>query len=75
MVTLDGQNPFTPSTIESWPAFRNSQVGFVFQDHLLLPQCSVLENVLVPTLVSEPDPGVTDRAFGLIEQVGLKPQT
>ena len=33
-------------------AFRNRHVGFVFQDHHLLPQCSVLENVLVPTLVA-----------------------
>ena len=32
-------------------AFRNERVGFVFQDHCLLPQCTVLENVLVPTLV------------------------
>ena len=73
MVTLDGQNPFTLPDREL-AAFRNSQVGFVFQDHLLLPQCSVLENVLVPTLVSEPEPGMTNRAVGLIEQVGLKPR-
>ena len=33
-------------------AFRNTQIGFVFQDHSLLPQCSVLENVLTPTLVA-----------------------
>ena len=72
-VTLDGQNPFTLHDREL-AVFRNSQVGFVFQDHLLLPQCSVLENVLVPTLVTEPEPGVTDRAVDLIEQVGLKPR-
>ena len=29
-------------------AFRNASIGFVFQDHCLLPQCSVLENVLIP---------------------------
>ena len=34
-----------------WPKFRNAEIGFVFQDHCLLPQCSVLENVLIPTLV------------------------
>lgn len=72
-VTLDGQNPYTLQEREL-AAFRNTQVGFVFQDHLLLPQCSVLENVLVPTLVAEADPGVTDRAVDLIEQVGLKPR-
>src|SRR5262245_29841508 len=35
--------------------FRNSEIGFVFQDHCLLPQCSVLENVLVPTLIAPAD--------------------
>src|SRR6202022_2409315 len=49
-VTLDGHNPFQLRDKEL-AAFRNKQVGFVFQDHCLLPQCSVLENVLVPTLV------------------------
>ena len=33
-------------------AFRNENLGFVFQDHALLPQCTVLENVLIPTLVA-----------------------
>src|SRR5512135_3200993 len=33
-------------------AFRNREIGFVFQAHYLLPQCTVLENVLVPTLAS-----------------------
>ena len=51
-VTLDGRNPFELADKEL-AAFRNKQVGFVFQDHCLLPQCSVLENVLVPTLVAE----------------------
>lgn len=72
-VMLDGQNPFILPD-RDLAAFRNSQVGFIFQDHLLLPQCSVLENVLVPTLVGNPKPGVTDRAVDLIEQVGLKPR-
>src|SRR5204862_3984593 len=42
-ITLAGQNPFAlpPAALAE---FRNSQVGFVFQDHCLLPQCSVLEN-------------------------------
>ena len=51
--------------------FRNGKIGFVFQDHCLLPQCSVLENVLVPTLVSRGSEDITLRARSLIEQVGL----
>ena len=70
-VTLDGADPFALDEREQ-AAFRNSQVGFVFQDHLLLPQCTVLENVLVPTLVGRPDPAVTRRAVSLLEQVGLE---
>ena len=52
-------------------AFRNSEIGFVFQDHCLLPQCSVLENVLVPTLVSVGSDDFGRRARELIDQVGL----
>ena len=70
-VTLDGSDPFALDE-QKQAAFRNSQVGFVFQDHLLLPQCTVLENVLVPTLVSAPDAAVTDRARSLLEEVGLQ---
>ena len=70
-VTLDGADPFILDERKQ-AAFRNSQVGFVFQDHLLLPQCTVLENVLVPTLVGRPGPAVTKRAASLLEQVGLK---
>ncbi len=68
-VTLDGRNPFELPEREL-AAFRNRQVGFVFQDHCLLPQCSVLENVLTPTLVAEPRDYVT-RARALLGQVGL----
>ena len=70
-VILDGQNPFD-LTERELAAFRNTKIGFVFQDHLLLPQCTVFENVLIPTLVNKPDSQVTDRAVDLIEQVGLK---
>ena len=69
-VTLDGQNPFQLSP-DGLAAFRNRSVGFVFQDHCLLPQCTVLENVLVPTLVAEDDGGDAKRARDLVEQVGL----
>src|SRR6187200_2320016 len=68
-ITLDGQNPFQLSP-DGLAAFRNRSVGFVFQDHCLLPQCTVVENVLVPTLVA-PAPGDADRARALLDQVGL----
>ena len=68
-VTLDGRNPFVLRADEL-AAFRNRTIGFVFQDHCLLPQCTVLENVLVPTLVSK-DGDQEQRARQLIEQVGL----
>jgi lipoprotein-releasing system ATP-binding protein len=68
-VTLDGICPYQLGEKEL-AAFRNRKVGFVFQDHCLLPQCSVLENVLIPTLVaSEAD--APRRARELLEQVGL----
>jgi ABC-type lipoprotein export system ATPase subunit len=54
---------------------RNKQIGFVFQLHHLLPQCTVLENVLVPTLAdSERPPAkeLRERATNLLERVGLK---
>lgn len=70
LVQLDGQDPYALNA-RSLAAFRNRQVGFVFQDHCLLPQCSVIENVLVPTLVGERDQTVEARARALLEQVGL----
>ena len=70
-VTLDGVSPFDLDDREI-AAFRNTRVGFVFQDHLLLPQCTVLENVLTPTLVGDPDASATERAVRLIDQVGLR---
>jgi lipoprotein-releasing system ATP-binding protein len=70
VVTLDGQNPYDLDAAKL-AAFRNRQVGFVFQDHCLLPQCSVIENVLVPTLVGDRDGNAAGRAKHLLEQVGL----
>jgi lipoprotein-releasing system ATP-binding protein len=69
-VTLAGENPFTlpPGELAT---FRNRRIGFVFQDHALLPQCSVLENVLVPTLVGAPDGDAPARARQLLDRVGL----
>lgn len=69
-ISLNGQNPFDLSE-RQLAAFRNREIGFVFQDHCLLPQCSVLENVLTPTLVSTESDDATNRARTLLEQVGL----
>ena len=69
-VTLDGQNPFQLKEKEL-AAFRNKEIGFIFQDHCLLPQCSVIENVLTPTLVSENSGNSSDRARELLKHVGL----
>jgi lipoprotein-releasing system ATP-binding protein len=68
-VTLDSQNPFLLAEREQ-AAFRNEKIGFVFQDHCLLPQCSVLENVLVPTLVAPPG-DYHARARRFLDRVGL----
>ena len=54
-------------------AFRNQHIGFVFQEHQLLPQCSVLENVLLPALAGFGDSArkLQSRARQLLDQVGL----
>jgi lipoprotein-releasing system ATP-binding protein len=73
-VTLDGHNPFELGE-RPQAAFRNRHIGFVFQDHSLLPQLSVLENVLSPTLAwRSTGTGAVDderRAREILEQVGL----
>lgn len=72
LVTLNGSDPFAMTAAQQ-AEFRNRQIGFVFQDHHLLPQCTVLENVLIPTL---PGQGATSesesRARELLARVGLK---
>jgi lipoprotein-releasing system ATP-binding protein len=70
---LDGVDPYALGEREL-SAFRNRHVGFVFQDHCLLPQCSVLENVLVPTLVAREGKDHEARARELLAQVGLAPR-
>jgi lipoprotein-releasing system ATP-binding protein len=72
-VDLDGTNPYTLSA-DALARFRNREVGFVFQDHCLLPQLTVLENTLVPTLVGEADPDAPARARVLLTAVGLEPR-
>lgn len=69
-MTLKGQNPFLLNA-KQLAAFRNQQIGFVFQDHCLLPQCSVIENVLTPTMISANNGEPTARATELLKQVGL----
>ena len=69
-VTLDGRD--VSALPEAQLAEVRSQVvGFVFQLHHLLPQCSILENVLVPTLAAKGAGDAEPRARALLERVGL----
>jgi lipoprotein-releasing system ATP-binding protein len=70
-VMLDGQDPATLAESQL-AVLRNRRIGFVFQDHHLLPQCSVLENVLVPTVAAgRTSQESVERARMLLERVGL----
>jgi len=70
-VTLAGQNPFSLDETEL-ARFRNDQIGFVFQHHHLLPQCTALENVLIPLLAQGAASGEDiTRADALLDQIGL----
>ena len=69
-VSLDGVSPHRLKPAEL-ATFRNRRVGFVFQDHCLLPQCSVIENVLAPTMVTGTTEEEIARARTLVERVGL----
>jgi lipoprotein-releasing system ATP-binding protein len=70
-VRLRGQDPFTLDDREL-AKFRSHNVGFVFQEHHLLPQLTVLENVLVPALADgTPDAATIARAKDLLARVGL----
>ncbi|MCB1128003.1 MAG: ABC transporter ATP-binding protein [Verrucomicrobiae bacterium] len=73
---LDGRDLTSLSTAEL-AEVRNRQIGFVFQLHHLLPQCTVWENVLLPTLASQNEvlrDGAPDRAQRLLKRVGLEPR-
>jgi len=70
-VRLDDVDPFVLAE-RALADFRNCSIGFVFQDHYLLPQCTVLENVLIPTLAgSGPQAAVEPWARDLLARVGL----
>ncbi len=71
-IALEGEDPFALKDREL-AGFRNRRIGFVFQDHHLLPQCTVLENVLIPTLVNPLANKAELRAAAekLLERVGL----
>ncbi|GAB6164174.1 ABC transporter ATP-binding protein [Thermostilla marina] len=74
-VRLDDDTPATMHP-EALARFRNRRVGFVFQEHHLLPQCTVLENVLVPTLADgAPTSEDVRLAEELLERVGLQDRT
>lgn len=69
-ITLAGCDPFSLPADEL-AAFRSRQVGFIFQDHHLLPQCTVLENVLLPTLTGMAQGDAIARARSLLDRLGL----
>lgn len=72
-VSVDGVR-LSGMTPDELAAFRNSQIGYVFQAHHLLPQCTALENVLIPTLVQADHAtrqSIESRARQLLETVGL----
>lgn len=72
-VLLDGKDLSGLSDLEL-AKIRNREIGFIFQLHHLLPQCTVLENVLVPTLAEKSCSAsqVETRAIELLKYVGLK---
>ena len=71
-ITIEGTDPYTLDE-KKQAAFRGKSIGFVFQDHLLLPQLSALENVIAPTLVADGDATAAgNRARQLLTDVGLE---
>lgn len=70
-IEIGGQDPFALPEL-ALAQFRNQGIGFVFQEHHLLPQYSVVENVLIPTLAfGKPSREARDRAREMIDRVGL----
>jgi lipoprotein-releasing system ATP-binding protein len=75
-VRLNGCDPFDQNEVRL-SLFRNQNIGFVFQEHYLLPQYSVLENILLPALAGSfsISQEIRGRALDLVEQVGLSHRT
>ena len=72
IVRIGGQDPYQLNENQQ-ARFRNERIGFIFQDHHLLPQWNVLENTLLPALATgKPSQEVRNRAVSLLERVGLK---
>ncbi len=72
IVRIGGQDPYQLNENQQ-AKFRNERIGFIFQDHHLLPQWNVLENTLLPALATgKPSQEVRNRAISLLERVGLK---
>jgi lipoprotein-releasing system ATP-binding protein len=68
---IDGADPFALAPPEL-AKFRAAKIGFVFQEHFLLPQCTLMENVLVPFLADgAAGSAEQDRARSLLDRVGL----
>jgi lipoprotein-releasing system ATP-binding protein len=71
-VLFDGDDVFARREHEL-AAFRNREVGLVFQFHHLLPDFTALENVMLPGLIArEPRGSVRGRAEALLARVGLQ---
>lgn len=69
-VLFDGRD-LTELSESELAKIRNRDIGFIFQMHHLLPQCTVMENILVPTLASAPADGRVERARRLLDRVGM----
>jgi len=70
-IELDGVHPFRLDD-NALARYRNRQIGFVFQEHHLLPQCTLLENTLLPVLATgKPNTSEIQRAVDLLDRVGL----
>ncbi len=72
-VSINGQDVGAMDA-EERSRFRNRSLGFVFQQHFLLPQCTVLENVLMPRLAGgweESEDATRERAASLLKDLGL----